>query len=54
MEIYCTKTYTAPVLGVCDVKLSKTIMAAEMKSKSLQTVLNKQRNLIMNGKIRCL
>ena len=28
MEIYCTKTYTAPVLGVCDVKLSKTIMAS--------------------------
>lgn len=28
MEIYCTKTYTAPVLGVCDVKLSETIMAS--------------------------
>ena len=28
MEIYCTKTYTAPVLGVCDVTLSKTIMAS--------------------------
>ena len=28
MEINRNKTYTAPVLGVCDVKLSKTIMAS--------------------------
>ena len=28
MEIYCTKTYTAPDLFACDVTLSKTIMAS--------------------------
>ena len=28
MEIYCTKTYTAPDLFACDVALSETIMAS--------------------------
>ena len=28
MEIYCTKTYTAPDLFACDVTLSETIMAS--------------------------